>query len=95
MNSHRLSDLSAQMRMEAIEDWLIAQLAERLQLDPKDINSDEPFSSYGLSSAQALFLIGKLEKWLGRRVSPTLLFNYPTIRALCTRLGEDPPAKED
>jgi hypothetical protein len=36
-----LSDRPAQMRMEDVEDWLIIQRAERLQLDPADMNTNE------------------------------------------------------
>jgi hypothetical protein len=36
---------------------------------------------------QAVALSGKLEEWLGRRLSPTLIYNYPTIAALANHLA--------
>ncbi|AOY80155.1 acyl carrier protein [Moorena producens JHB] len=74
---------------EAIQAWLVSQLAQRLELDPEEIDIQEPFESYNLESADALILLGRLENYLGRQISPTLLWNYPTIEALAQRLAED------
>jgi len=79
---------------EAIQDWLVAQLGERLGTEPDEIDLQESFTSYGLSSAQALVLLNKLEKWLGRSLSPTLLWNYPTIEAFTQRLAEESDGSE-
>jgi acyl carrier protein len=74
--------------IETIQFWLIAQLSERLEIDPEDIDIQEPFDNYNLDSAQTMILLGKLEKWLGRNLNPTLIFNYPTIEQLAQRLAE-------
>lgn len=74
---------------ETIQAWLIAQFAERLEIDPDDIDVHEPFDNYDLDSAQSMLLLGKLEKWLGRNFSPVLLFNYPTVAELAQRLAEE------
>jgi PfaD family protein len=74
---------------EAIQAWLVIHLAERLELSPDNIDIREPFSSYNLDSAQVLVLAAKLEEWLEYRLSPTLLWNYPTIEALAQRLAEE------
>ncbi|NEO18222.1 MULTISPECIES: acyl carrier protein [unclassified Moorena] len=75
---------------EAIQAWLVSQLAEGLEVDPEEIDIQEPFESYNLESADALILLSRLENYLGREVSPTLLWNYPNIEALAERLAEDP-----
>lgn len=72
-----------------IETWLVEQLATCLSLDSNDIDPDAPFDSYGLDSAEAVGLSGELEDWLQRRVSPTLLYDYPTIAALANHLGSE------
>jgi len=74
--------------IETIQDWLITQLAERIEIDPEDIDIQEPFDNYNLDSAQTMILLGKLEKWLGRKLNPTFIFNYPTIEQLAQRLAE-------
>lgn len=67
---------------EAIQDWLIAQLAHRLNITPTRIDIREPFARYGLASRAAVSLVGELEEWLLCELSPTLLWEYPTIKAL-------------
>ncbi|MBD2519333.1 acyl carrier protein [Nostoc sp. FACHB-973] len=73
---------------ETIQAWLVNQFAERLEIDPEDIDIHEPFDNYDLNSAETIILLGKLEKWLGRNLNPTLIFNYPTIAELAERLAE-------
>ncbi|MCC5608443.1 acyl carrier protein [Nostoc sp. CHAB 5834] len=75
--------------VESIQVWLVTQFAERLEIDPEDIDSCEPFDNYGLNSAETMILLGKLERWLGQKLNPTLIFNYPTIAELAQRLGEE------
>lgn len=72
---------------EAIQTWLVNNLAERIEVDPDDIDIREPFESYNLDSAQVLILASELEEWLGAELSPTLLWNYPTIEKLSQRLA--------
>ncbi len=79
----------AVIETETIQAWIVAHISERMGVAPSDIDVREPFDSYDLDSAQVLVLAAELEKWLGRRLSPTLLWNYPTIEALADRLAED------
>ncbi len=72
---------------EQICNWLIDRVAEHVGLSPLDIDSSIPFADYGLGSAEAVILSGDLERWLGRSLSPTLLWDYPTIDALATYLA--------
>ena len=39
-------------------------------------------AGFGLDSAAAVGITGELEQWLGRRLSPTLVYSYPTIATL-------------
>jgi acyl carrier protein len=73
---------------ESIQDWLIEQLAMRLEMDSDDIDIQASFESFGLESAEALVLLSKLEQWLGHSVPPVLIWNYPTIEQLSERLAE-------
>ena len=75
---------------KAIQDWLVSRLSGVLGFEPQDIDIREPFISYGLTSLDAVGLSGDLEDWLGRRLSPTLAYEYPTIEALARYLGEEP-----
>jgi acyl carrier protein len=74
---------------EAIQNWLVFQLSERLNIEPDELDIDLPFDNYDLNSNEALALLNKLEKWLGRSLSPTIVWNYPTIATLAERLAEE------
>ena len=65
-----------------IRQWLVAQLADRLELDPTQIDVNKPLAEYGLNSATAVGISGELQEWLGRSLPVTLLYDYPTIAAL-------------
>ncbi len=73
---------------EEVEGFLARVLSSHLHLDPREIDVTHAFDSMGLDSARALSLLEELETWLGRRLSPTLFWNYPTIAALAKHLGE-------
>ena len=79
---------------KAIQDWLVAQLSRVLDVEPQDIDVREPFTSYGLTSLDAVGLSGELEEWLGRSLSPTLAYDYPTIETLARHLAGERDAIE-
>ncbi|MBI5094513.1 MAG: KR domain-containing protein [Candidatus Hydrogenedentes bacterium] len=74
--------------VDEIRAWLTRRLAEELGISPGDIAPGEPFESFGLASRDAVTLSGDLEDWLQRKLSPTLLWEYPTIIALADYLGK-------
>ncbi len=73
--------------VEAIASWLISKVAEQLQVLQEKIDIRQPFVNYGLSSLAAVRLSGKLQEWLGRQLSPTLFYDYPTIEVLAQHLA--------
>ncbi len=76
---------------EIIRDWLVDQLAERLNVEPSEIDVREPLARYGLDSAVAVALASELELWLGRRVTPLLVYEHPTIETLAHFLASPLP----
>ena len=74
---------------EEIAAWLIDRLAERLAVARESIDPREPFASYGLTSREAVVLSGELEDWLHRTLSPTLVWDHPTIESLARFLAGD------
>jgi acyl carrier protein len=69
--------------------WLVNQIAERLGLEPDEIDIQEDFADYGLNSIEAVNLSGDLENLLGRRLPPTILWDYPNIHELSQYLAQD------
>ncbi|GAC1343814.1 MAG: type I polyketide synthase [Ktedonobacteraceae bacterium] len=79
---------------KAIQAWLVFQLSEVLEVEPQNIDIREPFTNYGLTSRDAVSLSGDLEDWLGRELSPTLAYEYPTIESLARHLAGEPDVWE-
>ncbi|MDX1522734.1 MAG: AMP-binding protein, partial [Anaerolineae bacterium] len=74
--------------VEAIQAWLANQIAMRLGLDPAEIDIREEFTSYGLDSMELISVSGFLEQWLGRTLSPNVMYDYTTIADLAAHLAE-------
>lgn len=72
-----------------IDAWLIHYLADLLELPETSIDPTANFQELGLDSSLAIGLTGDLEEWLGRRINPTLLYNYTTIESLSQCLAEE------
>jgi 8-amino-7-oxononanoate synthase len=72
-----------------ITNWLINQLAERLDLSVSEIDIHKDFNEYGLNSIEAVNLSGNLENFLGRKLDPTLLWDYPNIQSLALYLADE------
>jgi acyl-CoA synthetase (AMP-forming)/AMP-acid ligase II/3-oxoacyl-(acyl-carrier-protein) synthase/acyl carrier protein len=73
-----------------LELWLKERVAALSGLQAKQLDSDATFSSYGLNSSDAVALSGELEDRLGRRLSPTLLYDFPSIRQMALQLANVP-----
>jgi acyl transferase domain-containing protein/acyl carrier protein len=65
---------------------MISRVAEIAGVPAQDVDPAAPFDTYGLGSAQAISLSGELEDRLGTTLSPTLLYEYPTIDELADAL---------
>ena len=76
-----------------IQQWLIAQIARELGIAPASVNPDDAFDALGLDSAQAVGISGDLEVWLSRTLSPTLLWEYPSIALLASYLAGEEAAE--
>lgn len=80
---------------DMIQAWLINKVSVALSLSPDQIDPRETFSSFGLDSRTAVSLSGDLERWLGRRLPPTLVWDYPTIDAIAEHLAAASPDTSD
>jgi myxalamid-type polyketide synthase MxaE and MxaD len=79
---------------EVIQAWLVSKLSERLGIESHEIDIREPFASYGLGSMEAVSLAGELAEWLGRKLSPALVYEYSTIEGLARHLAGSPDVSE-
>ncbi|MEH2099109.1 MAG: AMP-binding protein [Nostoc sp.] len=88
----------------AIQDWLVSKITEYLkvnshEIDVHNIDVRKPLNNYGLDSVAVMDISYQLENWLGCRMSPTVLYEHPTIEELAQHLEsmqtEDIIAKVD
>ncbi|MEM6478177.1 MAG: phosphopantetheine-binding protein, partial [Pseudomonadota bacterium] len=84
---HHEADENMNFTEEQIEDMILAEMAGCLEMAVEDIDPEDPFDTTDLDSAQALLMMGKLEAVLGRKLSPTLIWNYASPRLLSERLA--------
>ena len=75
-------------RAEEIAAWFVSQLSSELGLLPTEIETSVPFANYGLDSVHAIRLTAALQAWLGRELSPTLAYEYPTIDLISRFLAD-------
>ena len=82
-------DLSSTQRpsAEEIQDWMVAYLAQQMQVPADSIDISAPFESLALDSATAIGMTGDLEQWLGRTIDPTVVYDYPTIEEIAEYLA--------
>ena len=83
------STVPAVQRAAEIEAWLVGRIAAQLSAAPASVEPERPFVDYGLDSVQAVTLVGELETWLGHSLSPTLIWDYPSIAALSRYLARE------
>ncbi|MCC6488112.1 MAG: SDR family NAD(P)-dependent oxidoreductase [Candidatus Hydrogenedentes bacterium] len=76
------ADLYARVR-----DFLVMKLAQRLRIEPSQVDLGQTFTSFGLNSLAAVELASDLESLLGRPLAPTLAYEYPCIDALAHHLA--------
>ena len=65
---------------------MVAKISQQLNVKPENIEVRELLTRYALDSVQAVNISAALENWLGRRLSPSLLWDYPTIEQLTQHL---------
>ncbi|MFI9504585.1 SDR family NAD(P)-dependent oxidoreductase [Nocardia sp. NPDC052566] len=84
MDTHRAAaDISGRA---AIEEWLAEKVGQIVGIAPAAVDRTLSFAEYGLTSSDAVGLSGELEELLARRLSETLLYEFPTISQLSAEL---------
>ncbi len=82
--------LSPDADREAIRDWLVRQVTERVGAAVGGIDTSEPFSRYGLGSIEVTTLVAALGRALGRSLANSVVWSHPTIDALARQAAEGP-----
>lgn len=69
-----------------LEQRITDFIVQEMNIPAEDIDTDLNFGAYGLSSVSGTKLIGLLEEELAISISPTLVFEFPTIAELATEI---------
>jgi acyl carrier protein len=72
----------APLTHDEIVDWCRQHIATLLDFPIERVPVDAEFDTFGLDSAAAVSLVVDMEEWLGTEVSPSLLFEFPSIQLL-------------
>lgn len=80
-------------RQEAIQHWLQERIGELLGVEPAQVDVMRPFNEYGLVSVDAVGLSGELAEMIEQPLSPTIVYDYPTIAELARYLAEPLPGQ--
>ncbi|MDB5090738.1 MAG: polyketide synthase family protein, partial [Mucilaginibacter sp.] len=72
---------------KTIEAWITALMAKEMNLNPATIKVTDTFEMMGMDSLFAAEMTGALGSLLSRKLEATLVYNYPTIRALANYLS--------
>ena len=90
------SDLHSQLeaagpveRRRILEPIIRSAVGHVLKIAPSRLDGRKALGNMGLSSLMAIELRNRLETVLGRPLSATLAWNYPTIEAIVGYLAED------
>ncbi|HEX7314144.1 MAG TPA: amino acid adenylation domain-containing protein [Pyrinomonadaceae bacterium] len=75
--------------VEAVREWLVEKISRSAGIPPEEVDDVQPFRRYGFDSARVVAMVGDLSAWLGRRLPPTLFWDYPTVEAVARHLGEE------
>ena len=75
------------MSAAEIREWLVREMSKRLGVSASDLDPHASLLDYGLDSFHATTLAGELGRLLGRKLSPVLLWDYPTIDRLSRHLA--------
>lgn len=70
-----------------IAHWLSDYVARLSRQDVASVDIERPFSHYDLDSIATVEMTADIEDWLGIRLEPTLIWDYPNIARLAAYLS--------
>lgn len=73
--------------VDQLSRWLAAQVAAVLERPASEILVGHTFSQMALDSARMLTLAGRISEGLGLDLSPTVLFDFPSVERLAAHLA--------
>ncbi len=89
----RVEAASQDRKGEILLDYLRKELAEVLQIEAEDVREDVPLRESGLTSLRAVNFMARLRRAvggeIGKNLSATVIFNYPTVLEIAGYLSRE------
>jgi acyl carrier protein len=77
-----ITDSGAQVRA-----WMVAYLADLLDIPQDQVDVAQPFEQYGLDSAATVAFTSDLSNWLGTKLDSRLMVECDSVEAVVRRIG--------
>jgi acyl carrier protein len=77
-----------QLDLPEVQNWLTLKFADWLEIDPDELDLQQPIASYGLDSISAVTLSVQLEEELCVELDTAVLWDRPTLESLAEHLLE-------
>ena len=74
------------MNYPDLRDWLVAFVAETLEIAPAEVDQNATWDDLGIDSASIMVLVDNLAAADGRAVKPIEVLDHPTVTALAEHL---------
>lgn len=87
--SDDFSKVESRSNPGSMVDLLKAIVADRLRMEPKDIDENENLSEYGVDSILSSSIMETIQDRLGRAISLNAIFEYPTLNDLAGYIEEE------
>lgn len=87
MVAESATQLSDNLSSDDVRSWIKQRVANLSGVEPACVNCESPFTDFGIDSRVAVTLSGELSNLLGRKLPPSLLYDYPTINAVTQHLS--------
>ncbi|MEO0769764.1 MAG: acyl carrier protein [Cyanobacteria bacterium J06649_4] len=72
-----------------IQNWIAEQVGIHIGIEADAVDTDTPFSQYGLSSVQAMAIAQEGKQRFGIEISPLVMWNFPTIASLSAHIADE------
>ena len=73
-------------RIDGAEAWMVAYIADLLDIPPGKVDADKAFDHFGLDSTATVAFTSDLGRWLGIKLDSRIMIENDSIRAVSQHL---------